>query len=239
MPPRPSPLSRSSFPISKALAILRRAARAWKLPMVTELSAALRDPFAVLISTMLSLRTKDATTAAASDRLFALAATPRAMQALDAGAVARAIFPVGFYRTKAAHILATCRILVDRFGGEVPSDLDALLELPGVGRKTANLVLSACFGQPGLIVDTHVLRASLRLGLAERPDPTAVEARLALLLEPSMRTAFSHALNRHGKHVCRARRPACAAAWGEEEPCPLLALCPRVGLEPGAKPPRR
>ena len=224
MPPRPSPLSRSSFPISKALAILRRAARAWKLPMVTELSAALRDPFAVLISTMLSLRTKDATTAAASDRLFALAATPRAMQALDAGAVARAIFPVGFYRTKAAHILATCRILVDRFGGEVPSDLDALLELPGVGRKTANLVLTRGFGLPGICVDTHVHRISNRWGYIRTRTPAHSETALRTRLPPRHWIEYNDLLVAFGQNCCTPLSPRCSI-------CPLAGLCPRRGVK--------
>ncbi|HNR97770.1 MAG TPA: endonuclease III [Planctomycetota bacterium] len=224
MPPRPSPLSRSSFPISKALAILRRAARAWKLPMVTELSAALRDPFAVLISTMLSLRTKDATTAAASDRLFALAATPRAMQALDAGAVARAIFPVGFYRTKAAHILATCRILVDRFGGEVPSDLDALLELPGVGRKTANLVLTRGFGLPGICVDTHVHRISNRWGYIRTRTPAHSETALRKRLPPRHWIEYNDLLVAFGQNCCTPLSPRCSI-------CPLAGLCPRRGVK--------
>ena len=224
MPPRPSPLSRSSFPISKALAILRRAARAWKLPMVTELSAALRDPFAVLISTMLSLRTKDATTAAASERLFALAATPRAMPALDAGAVAQALLPVRFYRTKAAHILATCRILVDRFGGEVPSDLDALLELPGVGRKTANLVLTRGFGLPGICVDTHVHRISNRWGYIRTRTPAHSETALRKRLPPRHWIEYNDLLVAFGQNCCTPLSPRCSI-------CPLAGLCPRRGVK--------
>ena len=198
-----------------------------------------KNPFELLCAVALSAQCTDEQVNRATPGLFARWPDAASMAEAPLPELEDAIRSVGFFRTKARHLKEAARILVLRHGGEVPGTMAELLELPGVGRKTANLVLSACFGQPGLIVDTHVLRACLRLGLAERPDPTAVEARLALLLEPSMRTAFSHALNRHGKHVCRARRPACAAAWGEEEPCPLLALCPRVGLEPGAKPRRR
>jgi len=223
MPPRPSRRPRPPFPISKAIAILRRAARAWKLPIVTELSETTRDPFAVLISTMLSLRTKDETTAAASARLFALAATPRAMLALDAGTIARAIFPVGFYRTKAAHILATCRILIDCFGGAVPPDLDALLELPGVGRKTANLVLTRGFGLPGICVDTHVHRISNRWGYLRTRTPRDSEMALRKRLPPRHWIEYNDLLVAFGQNCCTPLSPHCST-------CPLATLCPRRGV---------
>jgi endonuclease-3 len=112
--------------------------------------------------------------------------------------------------------------------------MDELLELPGVGRKTANLVLSACFGLPGIIVDTHVLRVCLRLGIGEKSDATVMERRIAALLPQDSWTRFSHAVNRHGKFVCIARKPACLPG-SPLEPCPLIGLCPRIGLSSGSR----
>ncbi len=148
--------------------------------------------------------------------------------------VEEAIRSLGFWRTKARRLVEAARILEERFGGRVPETMAELLELPGIGRKSANLILSACFGRPGIIVDTHVLRACLRLGLypgkppPSGPDPEALEARIAELLPEERWTAFSHALNRHGKHVCEARKPACLDP--ARDPCPVRHLCPRRGL---------
>ena len=117
----------------------------------------------------------------------------------------------------------------ERFGGTVPSTMAELLALPGVGRKTANLVLSACFGQPGIIVDTHVLRVCLRLGLGEKADADYMEKRIAELLPPESWTRFSYAVNRHGKFTCIARKPACTE--GSKLPSvSLIKHCPRIGL---------
>ncbi len=224
----PSPRSprgggRPPFPISEALARLRRAARAWELPIVTELSVTTRDPFVVLISTMLSLRTKDDTTAAATERLFALADTPRAMLALSRETVARAIFPVGFYRTKAAHILETCRLLIDRFDGKVPPDMDALLTLPGVGRKTANLVLTRGFALPGICVDTHVHRISNRWGYIRTRTPLRSEMALRRRLPPEHWIEYNDLLVAFGQNCCTPLSPRCSI-------CPLADLCPRLGV---------
>jgi len=148
--------------------------------------------------------------------------------------VEQAIRSLGFFRTKARHLVQAARVVEERFGGRMPSSMDELLELPGIGRKSANLILSACFGKPGIIVDTHVLRACFRLGLYPRPlgnsgpDPAVMEARIAALLPEGRWTRFSHAVNRHGKFVCAARKPACVDA--EAPSCPLLGLCPRLGL---------
>ena len=131
---------------------------------MAEVAAERRDPFRVLIACLLSLRTKDETTGPAAARLFALADTPEAMRRLSAKRIERAIFPVGFYRTKARVLLGVCRDLLERFGGQVPDDIDRLLTLKGVGRKTANLVVTQGFNKPGICVDIHVHRISNRLG---------------------------------------------------------------------------
>jgi endonuclease-3 len=139
-------------------------------------------------------------------------------------AVGLVIHSTGFYRTKALHLVGLSKLLLEQHGGKVPESMEELLELPGVGRKTANLVLSSCFGQPGIIVDTHVLRVALRLGIEDRRDPLLVEKAIAANLEKAGWTAFSHAVNRHGKWVCTARKPGC-------DTCPIGELCPRIGVE--------
>ena len=145
------------------------------LPIVSRLADEKRDPFEILISTLLSLRTKDEVTEAASERLFALASTPEAMVELSARKIQKAIYPVGFYRNKAETILYVCRELIARFHSRVPDEIDALLTLKGVGRKTANLVVALGFGGAGLCVDTHVHRISNRLGYVRTKTPEATE----------------------------------------------------------------
>ena len=190
---------------------------------------AYKDSFELVCAVALSAQCTDEQVNKATPALFA--AWPRAadMAQADPLEVEAAIRSLGFFRVKARHLVEAARIIEDRFGGQVPGTMEGLLELPGVGRKTANLVLSACFGQPGLIVDTHVLRTCLRLGLGDKDDATHMEMRLAELLPSEEWTRFSYAVNRHGKFVCRARKPACALGT-ELAPCPLLSLCPRVGL---------
>ncbi|MHC1585686.1 MAG: endonuclease III domain-containing protein, partial [Candidatus Syntropharchaeia archaeon] len=141
-----------------------------------------RDPFMVLISCILSLRTKDEVTAQASRRLFELARTPEEMLALDLEEIERAIYPVGFYRKKALQIKEISRELVERHASKVPEDLDKLLKLKGVGRKTANIVITVGFGKPGIAVDTHVHRISNRLGLVSAKNPEETELELRKIL---------------------------------------------------------
>ncbi len=141
------------------------------IPIVTEISHRSRDPFHILISTILSLRTKDEVTRQAAARLLGKARSPEELLLLPEEAIARLIFPVGFYKTKARTVKQICRDLIDKYGGEVPSDLEELLKLKGVGRKTANLVLTLGFHKPGICVDTHVHRVSNRLGYSQDEDP--------------------------------------------------------------------
>jgi endonuclease-3 len=179
--------------------------------------------FELLCGVVLSAQTTDEQVNAVTPALFSRWPDPRAMAAADIAAVETVIHSVGFYRTKARHLVETAKILEERCGGLVPSTMDELLSLPGVGRKTANLVISSCFGKPGIIVDTHVMRVALRLGIQDRADPTKIEATIGSKVPQERWTALSHALNRHGKHVCTARKPACPT-------CPLEAICPRIGL---------
>jgi len=203
--------------------ILRREAPAWGAPVVTLIADTTGDPFRVLISTILSLRTQDETTAAASRRLFARAATPAAMLRLREATIARLIYPVGFYRTKARAIRATCRALLERFGGEVPRDLDALLTLQGVGRKTANLVLTLGFRAQGICVDTHVHRITNRLGYVRTRTPDETEQALRRKLPHAHWIEINDLLVAFGQHLCRPISPHCSR-------CPVTAYCPRRGV---------
>ena len=146
----------TNFDIHAAMAILRETMPRFEQPLIEAMGAEHQTPFHILIATILSLRTKDTLTSVVAPRLFAAADTPAAMLALDEARIAELIYPVGFYRTKARSIRQVCALLIERHGGRVPADLDALLALPGVGRKTANLVLTMGFGLPGICVDTQI-----------------------------------------------------------------------------------
>jgi endonuclease III len=177
----------------------------------------------VLVACLLSLRTQDTTTGPAAERLFALADTPQAMVALTAREIERAIYPVGFYRTKACVILRLCRDLLDRFHGRVPDEIDALLTLHGVGRKTANLVVTMGFDKPGICVDTHVHRISNRLGYVRTRTPDETETALRARLPRRYWIGYNDLLVTFGQNICAPVSPKCSA-------CPVRALCPRIGV---------
>ena len=181
------------------------------------------DPFRVLIACLLSLRTKDETTGPAAERLFALADTPAVMLRLPAPAIERAIFPVGFYRTKARVILGVCRDLLEHFGSRVPDTIDELLTLKGVGRKTANLVVTVGFGKPGICVDIHVHRISNRLGYVRTRTPEKTEVALRACLPRRYWIGYNDLLVSFGQNVCAPVSPKCSI-------CPVRGLCPRVGV---------
>ena len=181
------------------------------------------DPFRVLIACILSLRTQDTTTGPAAARLFALADDPPAMLRLSSKQIEKAIYPVGFYRTKARAILGICRDLIDRFGGGVPDDLDQLLTLNGVGRKTANLVVTVGYGKPGICVDTHVHRISNRFGYVRTRTPEETEMALRQTLPRRFWIGYNDLLVSFGQNVCAPISPKCSA-------CPVRALCRRVGV---------
>lgn len=209
--------------IHRAIAVLRREVRRWREPVVGVIATQTRDPFLILVSCLLSLRTKDATTASASARLFALATTPQALAALTVPVIERAIYPAGFYRTKARRLKALCRDLLARHGGRVPDEIDTLLELPGVGRKTANLVVTLGFGKPGICVDTHVHRITNRWGYVRTGAPDATEAALRRKLPREYWIEFNDLLVPYGQHRCTPVSPFCSQ-------CDLRAWCRRVGV---------
>jgi endonuclease-3 len=203
---------------------LRRAAPAWRTTAVAEVAAEQDDPFRVLIACLLSLRTQDATTRDAAERLFRIADTPEAMLTLSPARIARLIYPVGFYRTKAHVIRGVCRDLTRRFGNRVPDDIDTLLTLKGVGRKTANLVVTVGFGKPGICVDIHVHRISNRLGFVRTGTPEQTELALRAKLPRRYWIGYNDLLVAFGQNVCRPLSPHCSR-------CPVARACARVGVE--------
>jgi endonuclease-3 len=195
----------------------------WRPTAIAELVVTGRDPFRVLVACLLSLRTQDSTTGPAAARLFAVAGTPAAMLRLDARDVERLIYPVGFYRTKARVILALSRDLLERFGGRVPDDIDALLTLKGVGRKTANLVVTIGYGRPGICVDTHVHRISNRLGYVRTRTPAETERALRARLPRRYWIGYNDLLVAFGQNICTPVSHRCST-------CPVSDLCRRVGV---------
>ena len=204
---------------------LAREIDGMELPAMEKISAAHReDPLKILIGTLLSARTQDATTHAASTRLFRKARSARALAALSVEQIEQLIYPVSFYRNKARFVKATCDVLVQRFGGTVPRTLDELMTLPGVGRKTANLVMILAFSsQQNICVDTHVHRISNRMGWVTTRDANETELALYAATEQRWWPLLNLYLVTWGQNVCRPVYPRCGA-------CALAALCPRVGV---------
>ena len=209
--------------IHTVITILREEYPKWRKPAVTIVAETGRSPFKVLISCVISLRTKDEVTAQASARLFGRADTPEAMQNLAVEEIAGLIYPAGFYRTKAEQISEIARRLVADYGGAVPDDLDELLTFKGVGRKTANLVLTLGFGKPGICVDTHVHRICNRWGYVATKTPEATEMALRAILPPQYWIEINDLLVAFGQNHCYPVSPRCST-------CRLAALCPRIGV---------
>ena len=181
------------------------------------------SPFRVLISCILSLRTQDATTAQASHRLFALADTPEAMLKLTTQKIAKLIYPVGFYRTKAKVIRDVCQVLMRDYSGKVPDDIDELLKFKGVGRKTANLVVTLGYRKPGICVDTHVHRISNRWGYVKTATPEKTEFALRDKLPKPYWIEYNDLLVSFGQHLCRPISPVCSQ-------CPIERYCDKKGV---------
>ena len=209
--------------IHAALRILRREAPKWQTPVVTLIAEASDSPFKVLISCILSLRTQDSTTAQASRRLFALADSPETMVRLTAKKIEKAIYPVGFYRTKAKTILEICRNLNEKYRGRVPDEIDELIKFKGVGRKTANLVVTLGYNKPGICVDTHVHRISNRWGYIKTATPEKTEVALRQKLPKQYWIEYNDLLVSFGQQVCRPISPLCSQ-------CPVAKYCRQIGV---------
>ena len=216
------PRAKHVGPVMRALA---REIDGLELPAIEKISeSSQEDPFQVTIGTLLSARTQDATTAAASARLFAVARTPKTMAKLTVKQIEKLIYPVSFYRHKAKHVKATCQILVEKFDSRVPGTMEELLTLPGVGRKTANLVLILAFkSDKNICVDTHVHRISNRLGWVKTNLPDETEQALYKATDERWWPTINLYLVTWGQNVCRPVYPRC----GE---CVISKWCPRIGV---------
>ena len=209
--------------IHHAVRVLRQEVPKWEKPIVTAVAETSHSPFHILISCILSLRTQDTTTAHASRRLFNLADTVGGMLKLSAKKIEKAIFPVGFYRTKAKAIRQICRTLIEKYGGKVPDDIDELLKFKGVGRKTANLVVTLGYRKPGICVDTHVHRISNRWGYVRTKNPKETEFALREKLPKQYWIEYNDLLVTFGQNLCKPISPHCST-------CPVRRYCDRVGV---------
>jgi endonuclease III len=209
--------------IHEVMALLTRASGEWVSPAVTIVSQREGDPFKVLISCILSLRTHDRTTGPASERIFVLAPDAATLAELSLEQVEQAIYPVGFFRNKAAQIIAIARRLRDDYAGIVPDSLDELLTFNGVGRKTANLVVTLGYGTPGICVDTHVHRICNRLGYVTTMSPDKTEMVLREKLPPRYWIGINDLLVMCGQNLCVPVSPRCSI-------CPVIGFCPRNGV---------
>ena len=209
--------------LRRVVPAVRNAVRGEDVPSVTGIARRSRSPFKVLVSTVISARTKDEVTGEAARRLFAAASTPRALAALPEKKISALIYPAGFYRTKGKAIRALSAKIVREFGGRVPGTMEGLLSLPGVGRKTANLVLTLGFALPGICVDTHVHRVVNRLGIVRTRRPVETEACLRATLPKRHWIEMNDLLVTFGKTVCTPVSPRCSL-------CPIARSCERAGV---------
>lgn len=209
--------------IDRFVALLTEAYAQWQAPIITFIANRGATPFEVLVSTLLSLRTKDEVTAVAAARLFDEARTPEALLTLGEKRVAQLIYPVGFYPTKAKRLMEISRIVLDSHHGTVPDTMADLLALPGVGRKTANLVLVEGFQQDAICVDTHVHRISNRIGYVRTKNPEQTEMALRDKLPRKYWIKYNELLVAFGQVVCRPVSPHCSK-------CPVAWMCPRIGV---------
>jgi endonuclease III len=210
--------------INKIIQILKREVQKWNTPIVTRIAADRKKaPFKVLISCILSLRTKDETTSGATERLFNIAGSPEEMLRLSHRAIEEAIYPVGFYKTKAENIKRICGDLANGYNSEVPDEIDELLKFKGVGRKTANLVVTLGYGKPGICVDTHVHRISNRFGYIRTFTPKDTEFTLRGKLPDKYWIIYNDLLVAFGQNICKPISPFCSR-------CPIKKYCDRVGV---------
>lgn len=207
----------------KAWLILRRQVKGLDVPYLENLASFDRDPFKILVSCILSLRTQDRTTGKASERLFDLASTPESMSKIPGKTIEKAIYPVGFYRVKAQRIKDISREIVERYNSEVPDNLEGLLKLKGVGRKTANLVITLGYNKDGICVDTHVNRIVNRWGLVKTKSPAETEFSLRKILPRRYWKELNGFLVAFGQGICKPISPFCSR-------CKISIFCNRIGV---------
>jgi endonuclease-3 len=217
-------MKRKRFNIDRFVTCISEHYTSWDVPIVSVIANRGGTPFEILISTLLSLRTKDEVTSAASVRLFSVARTPQAMLKLTEKKIKSLIYPVGFYPTKAARILEISRLILEQYHGRVPDTIEELLSLPGVGRKTANLVLIEGFKKDAICVDTHVHRISNRIGYVQTTSPDKTEFALRDKLKRKYWIRYNEMLVAFGQVICRPVSPFCSR-------CPVNDMCPRIGVD--------
>ena len=210
--------------LEQIVATLQDHVQGSPLPSVSAVAERKSDPFHILVSTMISLRTKDEVTSGASERLLSRAPTAQALARLGRKQIAELIYPAGFYNTKAQNLKTVAEVLVSRYDGRVPESMEQLLQLPGVGRKTANLVRNLGYGLDGICVDTHVHRISNRLGWVQTKTPEQTESALEKLLPRKFWIPINELLVRFGQSVCAPVSPFCSR-------CPIGQNCPRIGVQ--------
>lgn len=210
--------------LEKIIATVQEHVQGSPLPSVSAVAERKSDPFHILVSTMISLRTKDEVTSAASERLLSRASTAQALTRLGRRQIAELIYPAGFYNTKAQNLKTMAEVLVARYDGRVPESMEQLLRLPGVGRKTANLVRNLGYGLDGICVDTHVHRISNRLGWVQTKTPEQTEGALEKVLPRRYWIPINELLVRFGQSVCTPVSPFCTR-------CPIGEHCPRIGVQ--------
>ena len=216
-------MEEKDFPISEVVETLKKEAKNWDVPVVTLIALQEKDPFKVLLSTILSLRTKDEVTIDASKRLFEIISKAEDIDKVKVEDIEKAIYPVGFYRRKAVQIKKNCERLVKEFDSKVPKDIETLLSFEGVGRKTANLVLSEGHGIAAMCVDVHVHRISNRLGYIRTRDPHESEIALREKLPKKYWNEYNALLVAFGQYICRPVSPHCSV-------CPVKKWCRQVGV---------
>jgi endonuclease-3 len=218
MPPKPKP-----FNIDLFIQAIEKHYHHWQAPVVTFIAQKGSTPFEILVSTLLSLRTKDQVTMQASARLFEKARSPEEILNLPQKNIEKLIYPVGFYSTKARRLKEISRILIAEYGGRVPNTIEALLKLPGIGRKSANLVLVEGFKQVAICVDTHVHRISNRVGYVQTQTPEKTEMALRQKLPQKYWIKYNELLVAFGQVLCRPISPHCSQ-------CPISGMCPQIGV---------
>ena len=215
---------KAAIDIDRLMQLLKKAYKSWEAPVITLMSHDGATPYKILISTILSLRTKDEVTAVAARRLFESAETPATMVRLSQKDIEKLIYTVGFYPTKAQNILAISRLLIEKYDSVVPDEIDELLKFPGVGRKTANLVLIEGYKKDAICVDTHVHRISNRIGYVKTSSADKTEMALRDQLPHKYWINYNEILVAFGQVICRPVSPFCSK-------CPIAEMCPKTGVE--------
>ena len=206
------------------LNVLEKAYKISKAPSVTLIAERTEDPFNVLLSTLISLRTKDEVTIEASERLFKKVSSFKDIQKLDEKQIEKLIYPAGFYKTKALRMKEIANIIENKYDGKIPDTIEGLLKLPGVGRKTANLVVSLGFNKPGLCVDTHVHRITNRIGWVKTKSPEETEFALREILPQKYWRPINDYLVSYGQTICKPISPFCSK-------CEINDICPKINVD--------